>query len=165
MGLSDGARPAAWEAVLPLYTVFHPATETISALGTKLGSFDEFLEYHRAHNLTSVAQPDYLPTPNAPPDLLNISMALWLGFSAFELNFHDGADQLLPVFMQGSREERAGQLLMPVASVPAMPPTTAFTSHSSFRSCSASWTISGGRQRRPGHSQRSTMTRRAPSSD
>ncbi|CAM4008801.1 CatA-like O-acetyltransferase [Deinococcus marmoris] len=35
MGLIEGEQPGVWDSVLPLYTVFHPETETFSALWTK----------------------------------------------------------------------------------------------------------------------------------
>ncbi|MDV6375100.1 CatA-like O-acetyltransferase [Deinococcus arenicola] len=116
MGLRDGEQPGIWDRLLPLYTVFYPETETFSALWTELGdSFDGFLENHRADGQEYGSRPDYLPKPDAPPNLINISVAPWLGFSAFELNIQDGADYLLPVFTVGKYAESAGRLLMPVA--------------------------------------------------
>ncbi len=116
MGLTDEDQPGVWDSVLPLYTVFHPETETFSALWTELGSsFGEFLENHRADAQNFSSLPDYLPKPGTPPNTLNISVAPWLGFSAFELNLQYGADYLLPIFTVGQYQDSAGQLLMPVA--------------------------------------------------
>ncbi|CAM3316496.1 hypothetical protein DESA109040_07895 [Deinococcus saxicola] len=116
MGLIDRGQPGVWDSVLPLYTVFHPETETFSALWTELGSsFDGFLDNHRADAQNFGSSQDYLPRPNTPPNALNISVAPWLGFSAFGLNIHNGADYLLPVFTVGQYQESAGRLLMPVA--------------------------------------------------
>lgn len=116
MGLIDGEQPGVWDRVLPLYTVFHPETETFSALWTELGdSFGRFLANYHADAQEYGSNPDYLPKPDAPPNALNISVAPWLGFSAFELNLQDGADYLLPIFTVGRYEESAGRLLIPVA--------------------------------------------------
>lgn len=116
MGLIDGEQPGVWDSVLPLYTVFHPETETFSALWTELGGdFADFVDNHRADAQNFGSSQDYLPKPNTPPNALNISVAPWLGFSAFELNLQDGADYLLPIFTVGRYEESAGRLLMPVA--------------------------------------------------
>ncbi|MFK7604048.1 CatA-like O-acetyltransferase [Deinococcus sp. SM5_A1] len=116
MGLIDEDQPGVWDSVLPLYTVFHPKTETFSALWTELGSsFGEFLENHHAEAQSYGSLPDYLPKSGTPPNTLNISVAPWLGFSAFELNLQYGAGYLLPIFTVGQYQDSAGQLLMPVA--------------------------------------------------
>lgn len=116
MGLSDDGQPGVWDSILPLYTVFHPETQTFSALWTRLGGgFDEFLRNYRADARAYGSSPDYRPKPGTPPNVLNISVAPWLGFSAFELNLGEGADYLLPIFTVGRYEESAGRLRMPVA--------------------------------------------------
>ncbi|CAM3672471.1 hypothetical protein DEFR109230_07985 [Deinococcus frigens] len=116
MGLLDGDQPGIWDGVLPLYTVFHPETETFSALWTELGDdFGGFLSNYHADAQGYGSLLEYLPKPGAPPHVLNISVAPWLGFSAFELKIQDGADSLLPIFTVGQYQESAGRLLMPVA--------------------------------------------------
>lgn len=116
MGLTDEHQPGVWDSVLPLYTVFHPETETFSALWTELGSrFGEFLGNHHADAQHYGGLADYLPKPGTPPNAVNISIAPWLGFSAFELDIGEGADYLLPIFTVGRYEESAGRLRMPVA--------------------------------------------------
>lgn len=116
MGLTDDGQPGVWDSVLPLYTVFHSGTETFSALWTELGGdFDEFLKNHRADAQEYGPSSDYLPKAGRPQGALNISVAPWLSFRAFELSIADGADDLLPIFTVGRYEESGGRLRMPVA--------------------------------------------------
>ncbi|WP_162178692.1 CatA-like O-acetyltransferase [Deinococcus marmoris] len=79
------------------------------------GDFADFVDNHRADAQNFGSSQDYLPKPNTPPNALNISVAPWLGFSAFELNIQNGADYLLPIFTVGRYEESGGRLRMPVA--------------------------------------------------
>ena len=106
-----------WKSMVPLHTIFHPTTETFSALWTELGgSFQEFAHHYAADLERYGHSPaEYLPKPNVPANILNISITLWQHFSAFELSIAGEAEYLLPIFTIGQFIEQAGRVTLPLA--------------------------------------------------
>ncbi|WP_268237178.1 CatA-like O-acetyltransferase [Deinococcus wulumuqiensis] len=55
----------------------------------------------------------FFPKGPAPAHAVNLSIAPWLDFSAFNLDY--GRDYLLPVFTAGRFTEEAGRVTLPLA--------------------------------------------------
>ena len=110
----EGGAPGYWSEICPAYTVFHPATETFSVLWTEYSpDFGAFLARYQADVQRYGDAPAFFPKGPPPPHALNISIAPWLDFSAFNLDY--GRDYLLPVFTAGRFSEEAGQVTLPLA--------------------------------------------------
>ena len=77
-----------WEEIWPAYTVFHPDSETFSVLWTEYHpDFEVFLERYRADVEQYGDQAAFFPKGPSPAHALNISIAPWLDFTAFNLDY------------------------------------------------------------------------------
>lgn len=112
----QGGQPGYWEYVLPAYTVFRPESQTFAVLWTELGdSCADFRTRFRADVQAHADSPEFYPGGRSPAYAVNISIAPWLGFTAFELTFAGEEEYLLPVFTAGQYRERAGRLWLPLS--------------------------------------------------
>lgn len=103
-----------WEEIWPAYTVFHPDSETFSVLWTEYHpDFEVFLERYRADVEQYGDQAAFFPKGPSPAHALNISIAPWLDFTAFNLNY--GREYLMPVFTAGRYRVEEGCVLLPLA--------------------------------------------------
>lgn len=110
----QGGEVGYWEEVWPAHTVFHPETETFSVLWTEYHpDFAVFLQRYGADLAEFGDQPAFFPKGPPPAHGLNISIAPWLDFTAFNLDF--GREYLLPVFTAGRYRESGGRVLLPLA--------------------------------------------------
>ncbi|ADY26389.1 Chloramphenicol O-acetyltransferase [Deinococcus proteolyticus MRP] len=115
MTLQEG-QPGYWEQILPTYTVFRPESQTFAVLWTELGdSYADFQTRFRADAQAHADSPDFYPKGRPPAHAVNISIAPWLGFTAFELTFTGEEDYLLPVFTAGQYREGDGRLWLPLS--------------------------------------------------
>lgn len=103
----QGGQPGYWYSVCPAYTVFHPSSETFSVLWSEYSpDFSTFLQTYQADMAGFGQRPDFFPKGPAPAHAINISIAPWLDFSGFNLDY--GRDYLLPVFTLGRLSESVG---------------------------------------------------------
>lgn len=113
--LPDGA-PAVWEVVHPEFTVFHPGTETFSALVVPYDA--DFRTFHddAVQTMTEYADDTAMfPQRDRPENTFDVSSLPWTAFTGFALHIRDVADHLLPIITLGRYREAAGRTLMPVA--------------------------------------------------
>ena len=112
--IEQGGVPGYWDEVCPAYTVFHPSTETFSVLWTDYTpDFADFLTQYQADVERYGDDSAFFPKGPAPAHTVNLSIAPWLDFSAFNLDY--GRDYLLPVFTAGRFSEEAGRVTLPLA--------------------------------------------------
>ncbi|MFS0910807.1 CatA-like O-acetyltransferase [Microbacterium sp. 179-I 3D2 NHS] len=116
MTLTDAGRPAVWEVVHPMFTVFHPEDETFSAVWAPFDA--DFARFHenaeRAVAATRRATTMF-PQPDVPPNTFDVSSVPWTSFTGFSLQVRDGFDHLAPIFTIGRYVERGRHRVMPIA--------------------------------------------------
>ncbi|MGE5677496.1 MAG: CatA-like O-acetyltransferase [Pseudomonadota bacterium] len=107
-----------WDALTPLYAVFHGDDKTISLMWTEYSdSFSDFYEnylknqeqYGNNHGI--LAQPDRLPPSNS----YTISCLPWVEFKHFSLHSYENKDYFFPTIEAGMFYESGGRLLMPLS--------------------------------------------------
>jgi chloramphenicol O-acetyltransferase type A len=113
--LADGS-PAVWDVVHPMFTVFHPSTETFSAI--VVPHDEDFATFHDAAVATTAQYRDdtrMFPQEDRPRNVFDVSSLPWTSFTGFALHVRDGWDHLLPIITLGRYRERDGRTLLPVA--------------------------------------------------
>lgn len=119
--LPDGT-PAVWDSVHPMATVFHPDTETFSALVFRYDA--DFRTFHDEALATIDRHADdtrMFPQDDRPHNVFDVSSLPWTSFTGFSLQVRDGRDHLLPIFTLGRYRRvddvhgRAQRTRMPVS--------------------------------------------------
>ncbi|PCN48587.1 chloramphenicol acetyltransferase CAT [Curtobacterium sp. 'Ferrero'] len=113
--LEDGS-PAVWDVVHPMFTVFHPDTETFSVLFVPYD--DDPARFHAAAVSTMERYRDdhrMFPQPDRPRNVFDVSTLPGASFTGFALHVKEGFDHLLPVFTIGRYRYVEGRTMMPIA--------------------------------------------------
>ena len=113
--LEDGA-PAVWDRVHPMATVFHPETETFSAL--VLPYDDDPRRFHDAAVATTERYRDdvrMFPQEDRPDNVFDVSSIPRTSFTGFALHVRDGWDHLLPIVTLGRYRTSGDRTLLPIA--------------------------------------------------
>lgn len=114
MAERDGAL-GVYDAVLPVYTVFHPESETFSTIWTDYQEDpDQFCAGYAEDLKRYGGNLAFEAKPGCPENVVNVSMLPWSDFSGFNLNLKPG-DYLLPIFTFGRAVEREGRWSMAVS--------------------------------------------------
>lgn len=115
MSVDETNRLGCWESIDPMYTVYHPETETFSAVWTKYDAcFSTFYEAYLA-DIAQYANGALFPQKNTPPHVFHISSLPWLDFIAFDLNVASSENYLLPIFTIGQYRKVDDKTFMPLA--------------------------------------------------
>jgi chloramphenicol O-acetyltransferase type A len=113
--LEDGA-PAVWDVVHPMFTVFHPSTETFSAL---VVPYDE--DPRRFHEAAVATMEQYrddvrmFPQDDRPSNVFDVSTLPGASFTGFALHVRDGWDHLMPIVTLGRYRVEGDRTVLPVA--------------------------------------------------
>jgi len=105
-----------WDWMSPSYTIFHEDDSTFSSIWTLYS--EEFHVFYRRYldDLDRYGSIKGLMTKaNEPPNTFPVSSIPWVNFSSFNLNIYGEGTYLLPIFTMGKYEERADQILLPLA--------------------------------------------------
>lgn len=116
MQLLDDGSPAVWDVVHPMFTVFHPDTETFSVLTVPYD--DDPARFHESAVATMERYRDdhrMFPQEDRPRNVFDISTLPGASFTGFALHVRDGWDHLLPIFTIGRYRFVEGRTLMPLA--------------------------------------------------
>jgi chloramphenicol O-acetyltransferase type A len=113
--LSDGS-PGVWDVVHPMFTVFHPDSETFSAL---VVPYDEdFPRFRESATATIDRHRDdhrMFPQDDRPTNVFDVSSLPWTSFTGFALHVRDGWQHLMPIITLGRYREVDGRTRMPLA--------------------------------------------------
>ncbi|SDQ61024.1 chloramphenicol O-acetyltransferase type A [Curtobacterium sp. UNCCL20] len=116
MQLRGDGSPAVWDVVHPMVTVFHPETETFSAL---VLPFDEdFRWFHDAALATMEQYRDdvrMFPQDDRPRNVFDVSTLPRTSFTGFALHVRDGYDHLMPIITLGGYRTVGDRTVVPVA--------------------------------------------------
>jgi chloramphenicol O-acetyltransferase type A len=99
-----------------MFTVFHPDTETFSALVVPY--VDDFSTFHDAAVATIERYRDdvrMFPQDDRPRNVFDVSSLPWVSFAGFALHIEDGQDHLLPIITLGRYRTTDGRTVLPVA--------------------------------------------------
>lgn len=113
--LRDGS-PGVWDVVHPMFTVFHPETETFSALVVPYD--DDARRFHDAAVDTIERYRDdvrMFPQDDRPRNVFDVSTFPRTSFTGFALHVRDGYDHLLPVITLGRYRTEGERTVMPLA--------------------------------------------------
>lgn len=115
MGMKDGEL-IEWGLLHPSYTIFHPESETFSALWTTYHSDITKFMANYLEDFT-IYQDDlrFLPKPNMPENTFDISCLPWLSFTGFTLSFPKVDNHFKPIMTMGKYREKAGIVSLPMA--------------------------------------------------
>lgn len=116
MQLLDDGSPAVWDRVHPMFTVFHPDTETFSALVVPYD--DDFGTFHDAAVSTIERYRDdtrMFPQDDRPGNVFDVSTLPGASFTGFSLQVRDGWDHLLPIITLGGYRTAGDRTLLPLA--------------------------------------------------
>lgn len=116
MQLLDDGSPGVWDVVHPMFTVFHPETETFSALAVPYD--DDPRRFHDAAAATIERHRDdtrMFPQEDRPANLFDVSTIPGTSFTGFALHIADLGDHLLPITTIGRYRTVDGRTLMPFA--------------------------------------------------
>ena len=116
MYLNADQQLCVYHEVHPLYTIFHPESETFSCLWSR--NPEDFPAFYQGY-LNDLKQyghcTDFSAKPDAPENVFNISCLPWISFTGFQLNIQGGYTYLLPIFTFGKYHSENGRTLMPLA--------------------------------------------------
>lgn len=116
MQLLDDGSPGVWDVVHPMFTVFHPDTETFSAL---VVPYDEDPgRFHAAAVETMDRYRDdvrMFPQDDRPRNVFDVSTFPRTSFTGFALHVRDGYDHLLPIITLGRYRTEGDRTVMPLA--------------------------------------------------
>jgi chloramphenicol O-acetyltransferase type A len=116
MQLLDDGSPGVWDVVHPMFTVFHPETETFSALAVPYD--DDFRRFHDAALATMEQYRDdvrMFPQDDRPRNVFDVSTFPRTSFTGFALHVEDGSDHLLPIITLGRYRSVGDRTLLPLA--------------------------------------------------
>lgn len=113
--LEDGS-PAVWDVVHPMFTVFHPKTETFSALVVPYDADPH--AFHDAAVATIERHRDdvrMFPQEDRPANVFDVSTLPGASFTGFALHIRDGWDHLMPIVTLGRYRVEGDRTVLPVA--------------------------------------------------
>ncbi|PZF58256.1 chloramphenicol acetyltransferase CAT [Curtobacterium sp. MCSS17_008] len=116
MQLIEDGRPAVWDVVHPTFTVFHPDTETFSALVVEYDN--DARAFHDAVVRTTETYRDdhrMFPQGDERRDTFDVSTLPRTSFTGFALHLTGSEDHLLPIVTLGRYRQVDGRTLMPMA--------------------------------------------------
>ena len=116
MQLLDDGSPGVWDVVHPMFTVFHPETETFSALVVPYD--DDFRVFHDAAVDTIERYRDdvrMFPQDDRPRNVFDVSTFPRTSFTGFALHVRDGNDHLVPILTLGRYRIVGERTVMPLA--------------------------------------------------
>jgi len=112
---NDNKELGHWDRLTPAYTIFHKDINTFSSLWTEyVDDFNEFYKNIQVDMEKYSTTKDLFPKTDSPPNCFYISCIPWLTFTAFNLNFFNDNDFLLPIITIGKYFEQGNRLQLPV---------------------------------------------------
>lgn len=115
MALDEAGTLGYVDCLSPLYTVFHPETETFSCLWTEYAEdYGQFLRQYQEDLRRYGETEGFLAKPDPPAEVFSVSMLPWQTFTSFHLELPKGQN-FQPIFTLGRYRPVEGKLLMPLA--------------------------------------------------
>ena len=113
MSVDPEGRLGLFNRLEPLYTVFNDELKTFSSVWTAF--HPDFATFHDAvvSDIARFNTGEYVPQPDVPINMLNVSSIPWLDFTAFNMNMP--TDYTLPIFTIGRYVEEGVRTMMPLA--------------------------------------------------
>ncbi len=115
MGRDAAGTLGFYDVAHPSYTVFHPQTETFSALWTEYDpDWAVFCRRYEQDRADYGGRLEMNPKP-APENIFHVSCIPWASFTSFSLDLQNGFACYQPIFTIGRFVQQGEQLLLPLA--------------------------------------------------
>ena len=101
----------------PSYTVLNPETKRFCSIWSPFQWDKKEFMKHCQDDITHFKKAEaFLPCPNMPLNVFNVSMIPWVRYTAFHLDIRScGGEYLLPIFTIGKFSEKDGRRMLPLA--------------------------------------------------